>query len=61
MISYIQPCLSFLYPSVNSLGSSMFHRRGATGYGRFDVENFTYRRAIVVNPAEAKYPIVDSH
>ncbi|EJD05454.1 aldehyde dehydrogenase [Fomitiporia mediterranea MF3/22] len=33
---------------------------GATGYGKFDIENFTYKRAIVVHPAQGTYPLVDN-
>ncbi|KZV91705.1 aldehyde dehydrogenase [Exidia glandulosa HHB12029] len=30
---------------------------GATGYGRFDIENFTDKRLIVVCPKDGKYPL----
>lgn len=33
--------------------------RGNSGYGRFDVENFTQRRIFIVHPEEVKFPLVD--
>lgn len=34
--------------------------RGATGYGRFDIDNFTIKRMIVIHPdAPARFPLVD--
>ena len=32
---------------------------GRSGYGKFDIENFTVKRNITVHPANAKYPLVD--
>jgi len=32
---------------------------GATGYGRFDIDNFTIKRMIVITPPGQKYPLVD--
>lgn len=32
---------------------------GSSGWGRFDVENFTQRRVLIVHPEEVKFPLVD--
>ncbi|KAH8116163.1 aldehyde dehydrogenase [Phellopilus nigrolimitatus] len=32
---------------------------GATGYGRFDIDNFTIKRMIIVHPSKSKFPLVD--
>lgn len=33
--------------------------RGATGYGRFDIEHFTVKRMQVIHPPNQKYALVD--
>ncbi|TDL14083.1 ALDH-like protein, partial [Rickenella mellea] len=32
---------------------------GATGYGRFDIENFTVKRAVIMNSSPCVYPLVE--
>jgi hypothetical protein len=40
------------------LDSSDRFCRGSTGYGRFDLENFTQRRAVVITPPGLELPLV---
>ncbi|KAF8521085.1 Aldehyde/histidinol dehydrogenase [Hysterangium stoloniferum] len=32
---------------------------GSSGWGRYDIDNFTQRRIIIVHPEEVKFPLVD--
>lgn len=41
-------------PTSNEFGLS-----GASGFGRFSVDEFTDRRSIVVHPAQQAYPFFD--
>ncbi|PAV19094.1 aldehyde dehydrogenase [Pyrrhoderma noxium] len=51
-----------------SVNGSTFHSEvglghaglgGATGYGRFDIDNFTVKTMICIHPPQAAYPLVD--